>query len=41
MKTLDRKSEWHYMQKVVSQAPQYLVFAVCVGAIALAVATMS
>lgn len=39
MKALDRKSEWHYMQEVVSQAPQYLVFAVCVAAIALAVAT--
>jgi deoxyribose-phosphate aldolase len=39
MKALDRKSEWNYMKKIVSQAPQYLVFAVCIASIALAVAT--
>ena len=38
MKTLNRQVEWTYMQKVVSQGPQYVVFAVCVGAVAVAAA---
>ncbi len=39
MKKLNKQVEWGYMQKVLSQAPQYAVFAVCVGAIALAAAS--
>lgn len=38
MKTLNRQIEWTYMQKVMSQGPQYVVFAVCVGAVAVAAA---
>ena len=39
MKKLNRQVEWTYMQKVMSQAPQYAVFAACVGAIALTAAS--
>ena len=39
MKKLNKQVEWGYMQKVLSQAPQYAVFAICVGAIALAAAS--
>ncbi len=39
MKKLNKQVEWAYMQKVLSQAPQYAAFAVCVDAVALAAAS--
>lgn len=39
MKPLNRQAEWRYMNKIVSQGPQYLMYAIGLCVIALATAS--